>query len=198
MVVCLKSKVQLCEEVGPRIAERMRRALHEILGQPIEVEFAGVQVCEQRSILLEPTEKCFGALAHFTDPAGHIKGVVTVFFPLSSAKALVESLTRRYLGRRRKPIAEPEMKLSAFKEATNILMSTHIGGIAEALNLKLNHSMPRLVHLAHLELPRRRFSEGQLGADEEAVIGQFSIEGTAATTGTEDPRINGRFVIVFS
>ena len=197
MVVCLKSKVRFCEEVGPDIAKRMSRALQGLLDQPVEVEFRGVESFRQQSILLETTQKCFGSFSRFSDSAGNIRGVVTVFFPLSSTKALTELLIRRYFASRKKEIAGPEMKLSAFQEAANILMSTHIAGIADALNLRLHHSIPKLVHFAHLELLRHKFLANPSDAEDSASIGQFSIKGASNTTGARRLSIKGRFIIAF-
>jgi len=69
------------------------------------------------------------------------------------------------------------MKLSAFRETTNILLATYIAAIANGLGIKLQTSMPKFVCFRNFEFLRPEFLQSCSGPDSSACIVQFNITG---------------------
>ena len=177
MKTLVEDRVEFFQKIGPGIAWQMTEALRKLTAEKIEVEFGGVQTFDEGKVLIDIGEKCFGSFVSFKYPEAELDGLVVIFFPLSSTRALTELLLKRYLGQSDKEEIGPEIKLSAFKEAFNILLSTYTTGIANALEVKLETSMPKLVRFRNFEFLRPGFLRGRSGMDNAACIGQFGITG---------------------
>ena len=192
MDVCLENRVEFFQKIGPDIARRMTEALQKLTAERIRVEFAGVQTFEEDEVLIDAGDKCFGSFVNFSCPGAEIEGVVVIFFPLSSAEVMTRLLLKRYLGKGGTEKIDSTMKLSAFKEATHILLANYIAVIANALKVKLKTSMPEFVRFRNFELLRPVFSGSHSGTDISPCIGQFGINGP-----DESAFIKGLFISAF-
>ncbi len=170
------------EPVSPDIARRMTEALQKLTAERIRVEFAGVQTFEEGEVLIDAGEKCFGSFVNFRCPEAELEGVVVIFFPLSSAEVMTGLLLKRYLGKGGTEKIDSTMKLSAFKEATHILLANYIAVIANALKVKLQINMPEFVRFRNFEFLRPVFSGSHSGTDSSPCIGQFGIKGHRKTS----------------
>ncbi len=185
-----KDKVGFINRIGPTIACQMTNALRELTAEKIKVEFGGVQTFEDGKVSVDVEEKCFGSFVNFRCPEAELDGVVVLFFPLSSAEVLTRLLLKRYFGKHGEEKIDSRMKLSAFKEATHILLANYIAVIANALKVKLQISMPEFVRFRNFEFLRPGFLEKHSGVDSSPYIGQFGITGESSV-------INGLFISAF-
>jgi len=192
MDVCLENRVEFFQKIGPDIARRMTEALQKLTAERIRVEFAGVQTFEEGEVFIDAGEKCFGSFVNFSCPEAELEGVVVIFFPLSSAEVMTRLLLKRYLGKGGTEKIDSTMKLSAFKEATHILLANYIAVIANALKVKLKISMPAFARFRNFEFLRPVFSGSHSGTDSSPCIGQFGITGPA-----ESAVIKGLFISAF-
>lgn len=192
METLVEDRVGFFQKIGPQIASQMTEALQKLTAEKIQVEFGGVQTFDEGKVLIDIGEKCFGSFVKFRCPEAELEGVVVLFFPLSSVEVLTKLLLKRYLGQSDKEEIGPEIKLSAFKEAFNILLSTYTTGIANALKVKLETSMPKFVRFRNFEFLKPGFLEKHSGPDSSPCIGQFGITGAG-----ERSVINGLFISAF-
>lgn len=192
METIVEDRVEFFQKIGPGIACQMTEALQRLTAEKIRVEFGGVQTFDEGKVLIDIGEKCFGSFVNFKYPEAELDGLVVIFFPLSSTRALTELLLKHYLGQSNKEEMGPEIKLSAFKEAFNILLSTYTTGIANALEVKLETSIPKLVCFRNFEFIRPGFMGSRSGPDSPACIGEFGIVGA-----DESDVIKGLFISAF-
>ncbi len=89
---------------------------------------------------------------------------------------------------------DDKLKLSAFKEAVNILVLTYIAGVANALKVKMEMGMPKFACFHNsVEFMKHTSLRGDPKPEDLVSVGQFKITG-----GIRDlPPIKGRFIIVF-
>jgi len=187
-----KDRVEFLNRIGPTIAQQMTEALQKLTAEKIRVEFGGVQTFKEDKIHIDAGDKCFGSFVNFQSSATELEGAVVLFFPLSSAEVLTKLLLKRYLGKQGKEKTDSKMKLSAFKEATHILLANYISGIANELKVKLEISMPKFVCFHNFEFLKPGFLQGHSGMDNAACIGQFGITGPG-----EGSVIKGLFISAF-
>ncbi len=193
METLVEDRIELLTRIGPDIARQMTEALQKLTAEEIKVEFGGVQAFEEGKVLIDAGDKCFGSFVNFRCSEAELDGLVVIFFPLSSTMALTELLLKRYLGQSdKKEEICPEIKLSAFKEAFNILLSTYIAAIANTLGVKLQTSVPKFVRFRNFEFLRPGFLGSRSGPDSSACIGQFAIVGA-----DESDVIKGLFISAF-
>ena len=187
----LENRTEFLGEIGPQIASQMTKALQGLTAEEIKVEFGGVQAFEDDKVFVNVEEKCFGSFVNFRSPEAQLDGVVVLFFPLSSAEVLTRLLLKRYLDNREEK-TDSKMKLSAFREATHILLANYIAVIANALAIKFQTSVPRFVRFHNFEFLRPGFLDGRSGSGGSACTGQFGITGTG-----DGSVIHGLFISAF-
>ena len=149
-----KDRVEFLNRMGPTIAQQMTEALQKLTAEEIKVEFGGVQAFEEGKVFVDVGEKCFGSFVNFRCSEAELEGVVVIFFPLSSTEVLTKLLLKRYIGKRGKEKIDSQMKLSAFKETTHILLAGYIAAIANALGVKFQISVPKFVRFRNVELAK--------------------------------------------
>jgi chemotaxis protein CheY-P-specific phosphatase CheC len=179
----------------------MSEALQKLTAEDIKVEFSSVETFEQNAIFVEINEKCFGSYVRFKSPKAvptlgqdKLEGIVVAIFPLAGTKTLTTLLSRRFLKTANKKNIDNKLKLSAFKEAANILVLTYINGIANALKVKIEMSIPKFACFHNsVEFMKRASLRGNPKPKDMGSVGQFKI-----TREIKDrPPIKGRFIIVF-
>jgi len=141
----LKESTDLLARIGPRVARKMSKALQSLTAGELKVEFGNIETFEQSAASIDVGEKCFGSCVKFRGPGDDLQGAVTALFPRSSVRILIELLLKRYLGNSGKETVDDQMKLSTFKEATNILLLTHITEIANSLKVRLQPDVPEFL-----------------------------------------------------
>ncbi len=171
----LEERTKLFKKIGPGIAGEMSKALQKLSLEKIKVEFSSVRTFEQSTISVDVGEKCFGSYVNFKSPRDKLEGIAVAIFPLASTKTLTELLLKRYIKKLDKETTNHEMKLSAFKEGVNILLLSYITGVANALKVKVEMSIPKFVSFRNIEFMKpallRRYSQ----LDSLVSVGQFSI-----------------------
>ncbi len=188
----LENRTEFLGEIGPQIASQMTETLQKLTAEKIKVEFGGVQAFEDDKISVEVEEKCFGSFVNFRSPEAQLDGVVVLFFPLSSAEVLTRLLLKRYLDNRGEEKTDSKMKLSAFREATHILLANYIAVIANALAIKFQTSVPKFVRFHNFNFLKPGFMKSRLGPGSSACIGQFGITNTG-----DGSAIHGLFISAF-
>ncbi len=212
LITNLENRTEFFKKIGPDAAEKMSKALQNLTGEDIKVEFSSVETFEQNAVSVETNEKCFGSYLSFTSstsiPAlgqGNFEGIVVAAFPMASTKTLTELLLKRYLKKPNKEKADDTMKLSAFKEAVNILVLTYIAEVANTLKVKLQTGVPKFACFRNVELSKPALLTDGLSQDSLVSVGQFSINvaNTKSYRGAQRPKessssfIKGRFIIVY-
>ena len=182
MDVCLENRVEFFQKIGPDIARQMTEALQKLTAEKIEVEFGGVQAFEEGKVFVDAGEKCFGSFVNFGCPEAELEGVVVIFFSLSSTEVLTGLLLKRYLGKRSKENVDSQMKLSAFKEATHILLAGYITAIANALGVKFQISVPKFVRFRNVELAKSALLGRFSNSYSLVSVGQFNIRPSKSRT----------------
>jgi len=198
----LKERAGFFKEIGPSIAREMSKALQNLTGEKIKVEFSSIQTFDESGVSLDVEEKCFGSYVNFKTSSpvrgplsNQVQGVVVAIFPLFSTRTLIELLLKRYLNESDRETIDDKMKLSAFKETVNILILTYITGLANALEIKLKMGVPKFGCFRNVEFIRRSLSRGYSKSDSLVSVGQFNIcGGVPYSSGSS---IKGRFIIVF-
>ena len=197
----LKERTGFFKEIGPGIAGEMSKALQNLTGEKVKVEFSGIQTFDESRVSVE--EKCFGSYVNFTNsnpPGGslfnRVQGVVVAVFPLSSTRTLIELLLKRYPNESDKETIDYEMKLSAFKETVNILISSYITGLANALEIKLKMSVPKFACFRNVEFIRPFLSRCYSKSDSLVSVGQFNICGEGGDTAL-DSLLKGGLLLFF-
>jgi len=198
LITNLENRTEFFKKIGPDAAEKMSKALQNLTGEDIKVEFSSVETFEQNAVSVETNEKCFGSYLSFTSSTsvptlgqGNFEGIVVAAFPMASTKTLTELLLKRYLKKPNKEKADDTMKLSAFKEAVNILVLTYIAEVANTLKVKLQTGAPKFACFRNVELSKPALLIDGLSQDSLVSIGQFNISacitksyGGGATKGT--------------
>ena len=196
-----ENRTDFFKKLGPDIACRMSEALQKLTGEEIEVEFSSVETFEQNAIFIETNEKCFGSYVSFKSPKviptlgeGNLEGDLVAVFPLASTKTLTALLSKRYLKKPDEEQLDDKLKLSAFKEAANILVLTYITGIANALKVKMEMGVPKFASFHNsVEFIKHASLRDHSSLEDLVSVGQFKITG-----GIKDlAPIKGRFIIVF-
>jgi len=197
----LETRTDFFKKIGPDIAHKMSEALRKLTGEEIEVEFSSVETFEQNAIFIETKEKCFGSYVTFKSPKtiptlgqDNLEGVVVAVFPLASTRTLTTLLSKRYLKKTDKENLDDKLKLSAFKEAANILVLTYINTVANALEIKMEMGVPKFASFRNsVEFIKRTSLKDHSGPEDLVSVKQFRITGKAKGL----PPIKGRFIIVF-
>ena len=197
----LESRTAFFKEISPNIALQMSEALQKLTGEDIKVEFCSVETFEQNAIFIETNEKCFGSYVTFKSPKpiptlgeDNFEGVVVAVFPLTSTKTLTDILSKRYIKKADKEKIGNKLKLSAFKEAANILVLTYITGIANTLKVKMEIGVPKFASFRNsVEFIKRTSLRDHSGPEDLVSVKQLRITGRIKGL----PPIKGRFIIVF-
>lgn len=131
----LENRTDFFKKIGPDIARQMSEALQKLAAEEIKVEFSSTETLDPNAIFIETNEKCFGPYVSFKRPKAeptpgqdNLEGVVVAIFPLDGTKTLTTLLSKRFLKTANKEDINNKLKLSAFKEAANILVLTYING----------------------------------------------------------------------
>lgn len=209
----LESRTDFFKKIGPDIAQKMSKALQNLTGEDIKVEFSSVETFEQNAVSVETNEKCFGSYLSFTSSTsiptlgeGNFEGIVVAAFPVASTRTLTELLLRRYLKKPNKEKADDTMKLSAFKEAVNILVLTYIAEVANALKIKIETGVPKFTSFSNIELSKPALIKDDLNCDSLVSVGQYDISDCTVSSygrrggGPAEPSsspIKGCFVVVY-
>ena len=197
----LENRTDFFRKIGPDIARQMTEALQKLTAEDIKVEFSSIETFEQNAIFVETNEKCFGSYVSFKSPKatptlgeGNLEGVLVAVFPLASTKTLTTLLSKRYLKKPNEERMDDKLKLSAFKEAVNILVLTYIAGVANALKVKMEMGMPKFACFHNsVEFMKHTSLRGDPKPEDLVSVGQFKI-----TSKIKDlTPIKGRFIIVF-
>ena len=170
-----KERTGIFKKIGPGIARDINKALQALASEKIIVEFTGVQTFDQSSLVVDVGERCFGSYVNFKSSEDNLEGIAVAIFPLSSTKSLTELLLKRYLKRHEEKVADHSMKLSAFKEGVNILLMTYITGISNALKVKVETDVPKLVSLHNLKFIKSALFRRDSRSDSLISLGQFKI-----------------------
>jgi len=201
-----KEKTRFFEKIAPDIAQQMSKALEVLTAEKIKVEFSSIKTLKERKLLVDVIEKCFGSYTGFRSQQLSLEGIAVIAFPISSTKTLVELVLKRYLGNGSGEKMGHKIKLSAFKELTNILVSTYITGVAGALKDKIETSTPKFVYFHNIEilghaLSRDYNSEGWIS------VGQFIITPPVSRQNRKEfirvhsssplPLIKGKVITIF-
>ena len=149
---------------------------------------------------IETNEKCFGSYVTFKSPKDvpalgqdNLEGVVVAVFPLASTQTLTTLLSKRYLKKPDNEKIDDKLKLSAFKEAANILVLTYITGVANALEMKMEMGVPKFASFHNgVEFMKHASLRGNPKPEDTASVGQFKITSKIK----DQPPIKGRFIIV--
>ena len=212
LITDLENRTEFFKKIGPDAADKMSKALQNLTGEDIKVEFSSVETFEQNTVSVETNEKCFGSYLSFTSSTsiptlgqGNFEGIVVAAFPMASTKTLIELLLKRYLKKPNKEKADDTMKLSAFKEAVNILVLTYIAEVANNLKLKLQTGVPKFACFRNVELSKPALLTDGLNQDSLVSVGQFSINvaNKKNCRGAQRPKepsssfIKGRFIVVY-
>lgn len=197
----LKERTEFFKKISPDIARQMSEALQKLTAEEIKIEFSSIETFEQNAIFIETNKKCFGSYISFKSPKiiptlgeGNLEGVLVTVFPLASTKTLTTLLSKRYLKKPDKENIDDKLKLSAFKEAVNILVLTYITGIANALKVKMEMGVPKFASFRNsVEFIKHASLRDHSSPEDLVSVGQFKIAG-----GIKDlSPIKGRFIIVF-
>ncbi len=212
LITNLENRTEFFKKIGPDAADKMSKALQNLTSEDIKVKFSSVETFEQNTVSVETNEKCFGSYLSFTSSTsiptlgqGNFEGIVVAAFPMASTKTLTELLLKRYLKKPNKEKADDTMKLSAFKEAVNILVLTYIAEAANTLKVKLQTGVPKFACFRNVELSKPALLTDDLSQDSLVSVGQFSINvaNTKSYRGVQRPkessssRIKGRFIVVY-
>ena len=168
-----EERTEFFQKIGPSIAKQISKALQILTAKEIKVEFTGVQTFDQSSLVVDVGERCFGSYVNFKSPEDDLEGIAVAIFPLSSTKNLVELILKRYLTNPVKETVDHEMKLSAFKEAVNVLLLTYITGVANVLQVKVETDVPKFVSLHNLKFVKSALLRRDSRLDSLISIGKF-------------------------
>lgn len=169
------NKAGFFRRIGPSVASQMTSALQGLTHENINVEFGDVRNLEGDEILLDTGQKCFGSSVNFKCPEVRLAGIAVMFLPVSSAKVLTELLLKCYLRRSDRKETAPELRLSAFREAMSILLSTHTTSIANILRIKLQTSVPKLIRFRNVKFSKPAVFERFANMDSVISVGKFCI-----------------------
>ncbi len=191
----LEDRTGFFKKIGPEIARQMTQALQKLTAESVNVGFSDVQTFEQNAVSVDVGEKCFGSYLGFTCAADtpifdgdNLEGIVLAVFPTSSAKTLTELLLKRYLHKDNRDNIDHNLKLSAFKEAVNILVMTYIAEVANTLKVKLRTDLLKFACFRNIELSKPALLRKNLSQDSLVSVGQFNISACSASTyGGGDP-----------
>ena len=172
MTINLKKRTQFFKKIGPGIAREMSNALKKLTSENIKVEFSSVQTFQQNKVFIDVGEKCFGSYVNFASQKNDLKGVCVAIFPVSSTKNLIELLLKNHVGSLG---MSSEMKLSAFKEAINILLMVYITGIANGLKVRVKTDIPKFVHFHNIELAKPQILRSYSKSDSLVSVGQIVV-----------------------
>ncbi len=197
----LENRTDFFKKLGPDIARQMSEALQKLTAEEIKVEFSSIETSEQNAIFVETNEKCFGSYVTFKSPKavpamgqGNLEGVIVAVFPLASTQTLTALLSKRYIKKPDKEKIDDKLKLSAFKEAANILVLTYITAVANALKVKMEMSVPKFASFRNnVEFTKHASLRNHSGPEDLVSVEQFKITGRIKGL----PPIKGRFIIVF-
>lgn len=211
-----KKRTEFFKKIGPDAAEKMSKALQNLTGEALKVEFSSVETFKRNAVSVETNKKCFGSYLSFTSSSSipalggsNLEGIVVAAFPVAGTKTLTELLLKRYLKKPNKEKANDTMKLSAFKEAVNILVLTYITEVANSLNVKLRTGVPKFTCFRNVELSKPALLTDGLRQDSLVSVGQFNISacntkfygggGQAVRRPRESSSsfIKGRFIVVY-
>ena len=211
--ISFEEKADLLKKISPIIAGDMSRVLQILSNENIKIEFSGIKNLDVDNLIVDIGEKCFGSHVNFSSPKDNIEGIAVAIFPLSGTNALIELLLKRYLKKNDIVTEDHNLKLSAFKEAVNILLLTYITGIANALKVELKIGVPKFDCFHNIEFLKPTMLRGNVNMENLVSVGQFiitpppqllAIQGlTPPTRKTHSSRvalssfIKGRFIVVF-
>lgn len=203
LAVSVEERTRFVSRVGPGIAQEMSKALQSLTGEKLTVGFSSVQAYEQSELFVDVGEKCFGSYVNFRGTRSNLKGVVLTVFPLSSTKILAELLLKRHFSQVDKKEIDQRVKLSAFKEAANILALTYITGLANLLKVRFKTGVPKLVCFQSVEFIRSGLSRSYADSDSLISVGQFKIVRETGDLGggvrhLPRPLLEGALLLFFS
>lgn len=175
----LKLRTEYLREIGLNVAPKMSKALQDLTGEKIKVDFGSVKTFEQSKLIVDLREKCFGSFVSFKSQNNNVEGIVVATFPLSSSKTFIDLLLKRYLNKLDQQTLDPEMRLSAFKEALNILLSIYIAGVANVFKIKLDAEIAKFVCFRNVKFIEPALLKKYSKSDSFVSAGQFRIVGDA-------------------
>jgi len=183
-----KERKDFFKKIGTQVALEMSKGLQNLTAEKLNVGFSNIRTFEQDTLFVDVREKCFCLYANFRSPSqgkcspsyregDTLQGIIAAIFPLSSTKTLIELLLKRYLGRLERETIDSGMKLSAFKEAANIMILTYITGIANALKVKLEIGKAKFVCFRNVEFIKPSLLKSHSNLDCFLSVGQLRITG---------------------
>ncbi len=190
----IQESTEFFKEMCPGIASQLSEALTELTSDEIKVEFSSVRTFEQSRVFVGVDERCFGTYMDFKKTGNNLEGIVAVIFPVSSTKVMIELLLKRYLGEMDREKVDDGMRLSVFKEATNIIASTYIAGMANALRIKIKTEMPKFACFDSLDMIRPTLLRSYSELDSLVSIGEFKIYRESKDL----PSLKGALLLFFS
>lgn len=184
----IKKNTAFLKKINSDIAQEISAALQKLTAENIKVEFDSIQAFEEREMLIDIGEKCYGCSLNFKVSNENLQGRALGIFPLSSANALIELSLKPHFNKNCK---DNELRLSAFKEAVNILLMTYISGFANALKAKVMMSVPKFVSFQKIDYTNFSLSGRHSKLELSASVGQFKI------TGANNQLLRGALLLFF-
>lgn len=174
----------LFERLALTSSKKITDALSELTGEKTFVEFCEVKYAkvEEKTLIIDANERCFGVYSTVSQP---VKAVATVFFPARTISKLLALVRKRY---GQKNGFSHEMRLSAFKEISNIIVSTYLSEFGNLLNAKVVSSPPKLIYFKTVTLAKNVSSKNPLKTSNLVLIGKFH---EASNT------VEGKLVLIF-
>jgi len=188
-----KEKTEFLTKIAPGISRQMSNALQVLSLGKIRIEFKDVKNYKVNKLFVEIGEKCFGTSVSFRNANNDIKGMAIAIFPLSNMKPLIELFLKRYFSGNNRILTDHAFKLSAFKEAANILIITYINGVANAMKEKFTISIPQFESFKNIELIKPALLQNDSKPEDCVSVAQFAI----ISEDTQISSIKARFIVVF-
>ncbi len=150
-------------------SKKINDALSELTGEKTFVEFCEVKYVkvEEKTLIIDAHERCFGVYSAISQP---VKAVATVFFPARAITKLLDLVRKRYSQQNG---FSHEMKLSAFKEIGNIIVSTYLSEFGNLLNARVISSPPKLIYFKTMTLAKNISSKTPFKTSNLVLIGKF-------------------------
>ncbi|MEK7275010.1 MAG: hypothetical protein AAB110_07115 [Candidatus Desantisbacteria bacterium] len=190
----IQESAEFFKEIGPGIASQLSETLTRLTSEEIRVEFSSVRTFEQSRVFVGVDERCFGTYMDFKKTGNNLEGIVAVIFSVSSSKIMIELLLKRYLGGLDMEKVDNEMRLSIFKEAANIIASTYIAGVANALRIKIKTEVPKFACFDSVDMIRPTLLRSYSELDSLVSIGEFKIYRESKDL----PSLKGALLLFFS
>ncbi len=162
-------KALFFKKLASASSKKISVALAELTGEGAFVEFGNVKYTkiEEKMVVIDAKEKCFGVYSTLSSP---LEGVAAVFFPLRSITKLLTIVKQTY---HQKGDFSHELKLSAFTEISNIIISTYLSEFSNLLNTRIISTPPKLTHFRTVTLAENIYSKRPIKTSYIFLIGKF-------------------------